>query len=129
MFTDNTFLKFKIATKESLVGDLAVNSNLLKNYDFYHPFVRFNSPKEVVKYGNRNNEVIEQYIVKCLNDYYIKLTSTTDMVERPKMLDKYMHLYSMWRELYIYKNANDLVGINNMYDLFLYELYIMGYVA
>lgn len=129
MFTDDTFLKFKISTKESLIGNLTVNSNLLKDYDFYHPFVRLTNSREVTKYGNRDVQRVEEYIIKCLNDYYAKLVATTDLEERPKMLDKYTHLYGMWRELYTYKSAGDLVSMNKMYDLFLYEFYIMGYVV
>ncbi len=129
MFTEDTFSKFKISTKEAVVGDLTVNNDLLKQYDFYHPFTRINYFKEVTKYGTRDALAIEQYIVNCLNDYYVKLVNNTNIEERNKMLDKYVHLYGMWRELYTYKNAQDLISMNNMYDMFLYELYIIGYVS
>lgn len=127
MFTEEDFRKYKITTQDKSIGKIEVNLNMLKQYPFYHPFFRTDK-KEITKFGTRNTVEVENYIIRCLNDYYAKLTGNQDLEERQKMLDKYMHLYSMWRELYNYKNANDLVNINNMYDLFLYELYTMGYV-
>lgn len=126
MFTDEKFLKYNLSTKEKFMGKLEVNMDLIINNRHYFPFMR-NNKIEVSKYGTRNEQVIEKYIISCLNDYYQKLVAMTDLAERQKMQDKYTHLYGMWRELYTYKNNNDLVNINNMYDVMMYELYTMGY--
>ncbi len=127
MFTDEKFLKYNLSTKEKAMGKLDVNMDLIRGNKHYFPFLRDKKIVEITKFGTRNEQVIERYIINCLNDYYQKLVSTLDLVERQKMQDKYTHLYGMWRELYNYKNARDIVNINNMYEIFRYELYTMGY--
>lgn len=127
MFTDDNFIKYKISTKDSSVGTVEVNMDFIRQNKLYFPFVRDKNIKKIKKYGTRDNQAIENFIINCLNDYYTKLVNVNNFTEKQKMLDRYMHLYSMWRDLYNYKNANDLININNTYDMFLYELYTMNY--
>ena len=48
--------------------------------------------------------------------------------DRNGMLKTYQHLYNMWQELHNFKVSKNLKEIDKMYDLFSYELYVLGYI-
>lgn len=126
MFTDTSFKKFVVDENNASVGNIEVNNDLLKQENFIRPFNRENNAVEVTKFGNRDIEKMEQYIITSLNDYYNRLMSATE-IDRNKMLNTYTRLYGMWQELHNFKISKNLVEIDKMYDLFSYELYILGY--
>ncbi len=127
MDTNVSLKKFTIDENNKFVGNIEVNTEILHSKNFIRPFIRDNIGKEIIKFGNRDYNAAEQYIITSLNDYYNRLNSATGS-EKIKMLNTYRRLYGMWRELYNYKKSQNLVEIDKMYDLFSYELYILGYI-
>ncbi len=127
MFTDVTFKKYHISENDKLIGDLEVNAPLLTSTTFAMPFIREKELKRVTKIGDRNYEKLNQYIIRSLKDYYNRLMNSTSISERSIMLKTYQHLYEMWNDLHNYKRSNNLVEMDKTYDLFSYELYVLGY--
>lgn len=127
MFTDTSFKKYTVDENNISVGKVEVNKDLLKNEDFVRPFIRDNEAIEVTKVGNRDYEKLDQYIITSLNNYYNRLMNAPES-ERDNMLNTYRHLYSMWQELHNFKISKNLTEIDRMYDLFSYELYVLGYL-
>lgn len=127
MFTDATLKKYNISEKNKFIGKLEVNDNLLLTEKFIHPLIREMGIKKVTKIGDRNYEKLNQYIINCLKDYYARLMNTTSTSERNRMLATYNHLYDMWRDLHNHKKGNNIVEMDKTYDLFSYELYVLGY--
>ncbi len=125
MFSD-TFQKYKVDENEVSIGDLEVNHGIFESSKFLKPFIRDHSHKYIIKMGERNYEAINKYIIASMNDYYNRLANASN-TERKRMLDTYKRLYEMWEELHRYKNANNLSEMDKIYDLFSYELYVLGY--
>ena len=127
MFSDTSFKTFQVDENNTSVGKIEVNQELVSAEDFIRPFIRENEAVEVTKVGNRNYEKEDQYIINSLNNYYNRLLSASGE-EKNNMLKTYRHLYSMWQELHNFKISKNLAEIERMYDLFSYELYILGYI-
>ncbi len=127
MFTDTSFKKYAIDENNQSVGKLEVNLDIIRSEDFIRPFVRSSDTKEITKFGNRDYNLLDQYIIRSLNNYYNRLMNVSED-ERYTMLNTYRHLYQMWRELHNYKISKNIVEMDKMYDLFSYELYILGYI-
>lgn len=127
MFTDASFKKYEVDENNILVGKVEVNSDLIKEKDFVRPFIRKVEATEITKLGDRDYQKLDQYIVASLNDYYSRLMSVNEE-ERKVMLNIYRRLYSMWQELHNFKISKNLPEIDKMYDLFSYELYVLGYI-
>ena len=127
MFADTTFKKFTIAEKDKLVGKLEINDNLVSKHQFIRPFIRELNSKMITKIGNRDYEKLNNYIINCMKDYYSRLTNNTSISEQQMMLSTYKHLYEMWTDLHNYKRTNNIVEMDKTYDLFSYELYVLGY--
>ena len=88
--------------------------------------MRSKEATEITKLGNRDYEKLERFIIDSLKNYYDLLMSASEK-DRNKMLTTYTRLYGMWQDLRNFKISKDLVGIDKTYDLFLYELYVLGY--
>lgn len=127
MFTDTTFKKLSISEKDRLVGKLEINDHLVSASKFIRPFIRDLGVKMVTKIGDRNYEELNKYIINCLKDYHSRLMNNPSASERSMMLSTYNHLYQMWEDLHNYKKSNNLVEMDKTYDLFSYELYVLGY--
>lgn len=127
MFTDTSFKKFEVDENGISIGKVEVNASLLKDNGFIRPFIRKVEATEITKLGDRDYQKLDQYIVNSLNDYYNRLMSANEE-ERKVMLNIYRRLYSMWRELHNFKISKNLNEIDKMYDLFSYELYVLGYI-
>ena len=91
------------------------------------PFIRETDFKRVTKIGDRNYEKLNAYIIRCMKDYYERLMSSSSISERSMMQKTYEHLYEMWNDLHNFKRNNNLVEMDKTYDLFSYELYVLGY--
>ncbi len=126
MFVDEAFKKYKIAEGDQSIGTLEVNQDVLLNSSFLQPFIREKEYKRITKIGNRNYEELNKYIIASLNDYYNRLMNATKS-EYNRMLNTYNRLYEMWKDLHNFKEANNLVEMDKTYDLFSYELYVLGY--
>ncbi len=126
MFVDAAFKKYKIDENNVSIGVLEVNQNLLKMNDFVQPFIREQDYKMIIKIGDRNYDVLNKYIIASLNDYYNRLMNASKS-DRNMMTKTYNHLYEMWVELHEHKKNNNLVEMDKTYDLFSYELYVLGY--
>lgn len=127
MFSDTTFRKFHISEKEKTIGQLEINDALVSSNQFIRPFIREAGSKMVVKIGNRDYEKLNQYIINSMKDYYNLLMNSTSNSEKSMMLKTYNHLYEMWNDLHNYKRTNNLTEMDKTYDLFSYELYVLGY--
>lgn len=127
MFTDVTFKKYHISENDKLIGDLEVNAPLVASTEFMLPFIRETDLKRVTKIGNRDYEKLNAYIIHCMKDYYERLMGSSSISERGMMLKTYEHLYEMWNDLHNFKRSNNLVEMDKTYDLFSYELYVLGY--
>lgn len=127
MFSDTAFKKFHIFEKEKTIGKLEVNDNLLSSNHFIRPFIRETESKMVIKIGNRDYNQLNQYIINSMKDYYNRLMNSTSNSEKSMMLKTYNHLYEMWNDLHNYKRTNNLTEMDKTYDLFSYELYVLGY--
>lgn len=127
MFTDVSFEKYTIDENNNMVGKIEVNSDIIKNEQFIRPFIREEEAREVTKLGNRNYALVDEYIITSLNQYYNRLMNATE-TDRNGMLKTYQHLYNMWQELHNFKVSKNLKEIDKMYDLFSYELYVLGYI-
>ncbi len=128
MFSDTSFRKFQIFEKEKTIGKLEVNDALISSSEFIRPFIREGGSKMVVKIGNRDYKKLNEYIIHSMNDYYNRLMNTTSNSEKNMMLKTYNHLYEMWNDLHNYKRTNNLTEMDKTYDLFSYELYVLGYM-
>ena len=126
MFEDATFKNYKIEENNTTIGVLGVNEELIKNGPFYKPFVREKMDKQITKIGIRNYDALNNHIITSMNDYYNRLMSASG-TERKNMLNIYNRMYGMWKELHNYKKSNNLVEMDKTYDLFSYELYVLGY--
>ena len=127
MFIDTTLKKFTISEYDVLIGRLEINENLIRSSSFIRPFIRDTEIKTVTKIGDRDYNKINQHIIDSMKDYYERLMSTSSVSEKSMMLGTYKHLYQMWIELSNYKKTNNLVELDKAYDLFFYELYVLGY--
>ncbi len=128
MFVDTTFKKMTISEKEKMVGRMEINMPLVSSTVFMRPFIRNLDYKMVTKLGNRDYQKQNQFIIQCMQDYYDKLMSASSNTERTMMQKTYQHLYEMWRDLHNAQKSNNLVELDKIYDLFSYELYVLGYV-
>lgn len=115
-----------ITENNASIGKVEVNKDLLALKNFIRPFIRNNEIKEITKVGNRNYLALDQYIIKSLNDYYKRLEEVGE-TEKKKMLEVYNHLYELWQNLRNFKISQNLPEIDKTYDLFSYELYLLGY--
>ena len=73
MFTDTSFKKYAIDENNQSVGKVEVNLNIIQSEDFIRPFVRSSDSKEITKFGNRDYNLLDQYIISSLNNYYNRL--------------------------------------------------------
>ncbi len=126
MFIDETLKKYKVDEKELSIGDIEVNTEIIKGTKFLRPFIRNKEKQTVIKIGSRNYEVLNAYIIQAMNDYYNRLINA-DENQRNMMSQTYNRLYEMWKELHNFKKSNNLVEMDKVYDLFTYELYVLGY--
>ncbi len=126
MFMDISFKKYKIDENNSTIGEFEVNMELMKHTEFARPFIRDNNRRVITKIGNRNYEELNNYIINCMKNYYNRLVNAA-ATDYDMMLKTYNRLYDMWKELHMHKNNNNLVEMDKMYDLFSYELYVLGY--
>lgn len=126
MFQDAIFKKYKIEENNSTIGEFEVNVDLVKNSNFKRPFNRDNTRKTILKIGDRDYEKLNEYIIHSMKDYHNRLNDCA-LSDYEIMSKTYHRLYSMWLELHTYKNDNNLVAMDNVYDLFSYELYVLGY--
>ena len=110
-----------------IISDYETFFKIIKEKDFVRPFIRKVEATEITKLGDRDYQKLDQYIVASLNDYYSRLMSANEE-ERKVMLNIYRRLYSMWQELHNFKISKNLPEIDKMYDLFSYELYVLGYI-
>ncbi len=127
MFDASSFKKYYVDEDNNAIGKITCNFDLIHNEQFIKPIIRDNDLKEITKFGNRDYLKLDQYIITSLNNYYNRLISTSGE-ERNNMLQTYRRLYSMWQELHNLKISKNLKEIDKMYDLFSYELYILGYL-
>ncbi len=127
MFIDEAFKKYSISEKDKIIGNLEVNNELVSTSKFIRPFIREKGIKMITKIGERNYEQLNNYIINCMKDYYERLMNSTSTSERNMMNSTYKHLYDMWKDLHNYKKSNNLVEMDKTYDLFSYELYVLGY--
>jgi len=126
MYTDTSFKKFNIDENNTSVGIIEVNVDLMKKFNFISPIMRNKEAIEITKLGNRDYEKLERFIIDSLKNYYDLLMNASES-DRKKMLNIYTRLYGMWQDLRNFKISKDLAGIDKTYDLFLYELYVLGY--
>ena len=126
MFTETTLKKFSIDEENNSIGKVEVNIDILKNEKFYYPFIRENTNQEIIRYGNRDYQEFEQFIITSLNDYYTRLMKSSG-IEYNNMLKIYERLYEMWQDLYNFKLSKNIEEINKIYDVFSYELYLLGF--
>lgn len=127
MFTDVTLKKIMISERDKIIGKLEVNNKLVSSSNFIRPFIRENGSKMVTKIGDRNYDELNKYIIKCMKEYYERLMISSSVSERNMMLKTYNHLYEMWNDLHNYKRSNNIVEMDKTYDLFSYELYVLGF--
>lgn len=126
MFTDASFKKINVDENNASIGQIELNQDLMKEEKFMSPFVRDKEALEIIKLGNRDYNKLDTFIIDSLKNYYNLLMSASES-DRMKMLDVYKRLYGMWQDLRNFKISKDLAGIDKTYDLFLYELYVLGY--
>ena len=126
MFVDAAFKKYKIDENDTSIGVIEANLELLRKADFIRPCIRENGYKTITKIGNRNYEKLNAYIVSCMKDYYNRLLNANKS-NKDRINNTYNRLYEMWVELHEYKKENNLVEMDKVYDLFSYELYVLGY--
>lgn len=127
MFIDTTLKKFTISEQDKLIGRMEINEPLIASSLFFHPFIRESGIKTVTKIGDRDYIKLNEYIITSMKDYYNRLMSTSSVSEKNMMLVTYNHLYEMWTELYEYRKTGNLKEMDKTYDLFSYELYVLGY--
>ena len=128
MFIDTTFKKYKIDENNIAIGELEINPVIIEKCEFSYPFIRENIRKIITKIGNRDYEKLNKYIIDSMNEYFNRLNNASAS-EKKRMLVTYNRLYDMWKELHNYKKNNNLVEMDKVYDLFSYELYVLGYIS
>lgn len=126
MFTDASLKKYTVDENSVLIGKIEANADILQAEDFVEPFIRDKMAVEITKLGNRDYQKLDQYIITSLNDYYNRMMSAEE-IEKKKMISVYRHLYDMWQDLHNFKITKNLEELDKMYDLFSYELYVLGY--
>ncbi len=126
MIFANQCKKYDIKINAEYYGKLQV-SNFLNRYAKYRfPFIK-NEEGIIVKIGDSNLIRYDEYIIASLNDYYNKLSDPSDLSIKEKMLDNYTKLYSLWSEINIKKDENNILELNELYKKISYGLYILGY--
>lgn len=126
MFTDASLKKYTVDENSVLIGKIEANADILQAENFVEPFIRDKMAVEITKLGNRDYQKLDQYIISSLNDYYNRMMSAEE-IEKKKMISVYRHLYDMWQDLHNFKITKNLEELDKMYDLFSYELYVLGY--
>ena len=128
MITDASLKKYTVDENSILVGKIEANVDLLQAEDFVEPFNRKPMAVEITKFGNRDYKALDDYIVHSLNDYYNRMMAATES-EKKNMLKVYCHLYDMWQDLHNCKVTKNFDELDKVYDLFSYELYVLGYIG
>ncbi len=127
MYTEFFFKTYDVSENNISVGKLEVNLDLISKEQFIRPFIRESEPKTLKEINGLNYAELDQFIINSLNDYYNRLMSAPE-TEKLNMLNTYHHLYDMWRDLHNYKISKNLKEIEKMYNIFSYELYVLGYI-
>ena len=126
MISNSQSRKYKLEENNVNLGTLIV-SKFIKNPSFYKmPFTK-NKKQTLIKIGNGDYSDFDNFIITSLNDYYTKLSSPSDLETKEKMLSDYTILYSLWSSICQKKEENNIVELNNLYNIISYGLYLLGY--
>jgi len=125
MFTKCDLKTLELLDGNTFLGIVKSNENAIPKI-FLRPFLRENSPKQIVRVGKRNYMLSDQFISASLNDYYKRINNTKE-VERNIMLENYNRLYQSWTLLNQAKSAQNYRLMENYYDSLFYQLYLLGY--
>ena len=128
MFIDTALKIYIISEQDKMIGKLGINESLIGKSHFIRPFIRETETKTVIKVGDRDYEKLNQYIISSMKDYYERLLNTSSTSEKSMMISTYNHLYGMWKELHKYIKSANFIEMDKTYDLFSYELYVLGYM-
>lgn len=89
------------------------------------PFIRCKL-RIIQTIGRVNYELLDQFIITSLNDYYNKLLNIKDTNARVKATEEYQQLYFLWQTIFQAKQNSD-PKLNSYYDDLVYRLYLLGY--
>lgn len=126
MLTKGIYKVMKLNDGDKYLGIIRYNDEIIRSGRFVRPFVRVVNPLQIIIMGNRDYHKLDQFIIAALNDYYKKISASSE-TERSMMLKNYNHLYQLWTLLNQAKNNYNYKMMNQHYDALSYQLYLLGY--
>lgn len=126
MISVSQSIKYNLEENGSYLGELTI-SKFIKKISLYKiPFVKVRKQK-IIKIGNGNYKNFDDFIIFSLNDYYAKLNNINDLKKKEEMLNDYKVLYTLWSNICLKKEENNLLELNSLYNKISYKLYLLGY--
>lgn len=125
MFEKAELKSYNFLDNNKIIGLVNYNPQYNLKADLTRPFIR-NGKRLIESIGRVNYQVLDNFIIQSLNDYYSKISLIKKEAERKKYLDEYGQLYFLWQKVTQAKQTND-INLNNYYDDLVYRLYLLGY--
>ncbi len=88
--------------------------------------IKRNQGAVIVSLGRVNYALLDEFIMRSLNDYYSKINTCKDFEERKRRIAEYNTLYSLWYQVNVARQNQDF-ALNSYYDDIVYQLYLLGY--
>lgn len=125
MFHIADLKNYNLIDNGKIIGTVSYNPKFNFALETTRPFIRCKL-RVLEKVGRVNYNMLDNYIVSSLNDYYNKMANIKDVSLRNKSITEYQQLYYLWQKVMTAKKEND-PNTNSYYDDIVYRLYILGY--
>jgi len=116
---------YHLTDRGNFIGEVHYNSEFNYTVSLTRPFVR-NGARTLVSIGRVNYELLDQFIIQSLNDYYAKIMQIKDRDEMIRCINEYQQLFYLWQVIVQAKQNHD-GNLNNYYDDLVYRMYLLGY--
>ena len=125
MFQTSELKEYQLFDNQIYKGKIYFNPLIKNKGETTRPFIR-NGLRKLISIGRVNYEILDQFIIKSLNEIYTHINDTKDRDLVADKIRNYQELYSLWQRVILARQNNDL-NVNNYYDDLLYRLYLLGY--
>lgn len=125
MFRTADLKVYNLIDNNKIIGVVKYNPHFSFKKATTRPFIRCKL-RIIEQVGRVNYELLDQFIIASLNDYYNKLLNIKDTNARVKATTDYQQLYFLWQTVVGGKQKQD-PNLNSYYDDLVYRLYLLGY--
>lgn len=125
MFATTDLKLYDLVDNGKIIGSVRYNPHFSFKDKTTRPFIRCKL-RIIETIGRVNYEMLDQFIIASLNDYYNKLLNIKEMAARTKATSEYQQLYYLWQTVMQAKQNRDS-NLNSYYDDLVYRLYLLGY--